>query len=246
MMNGIATASRATVLLFTGVAGSVDAITYLTAKVFTANMTGNAVLLGIAAGQGKGAAAASSLIALVTFVSGVVLGALVVGEGDAASASADVRRAVWIETVILAFFAVACLAPLPLPARATVLLLIISSGLAMGLQSAAVRRLKLPGIATTYITGTITSLFSGLVHHWRPAIDDDAANAQSDADVGFVKPVNPQRSLALQAEVFLSYLFAAVACALLHTRWPSGVALLPLIAIIAVDVSLARHQASSS
>ena len=110
-MNAIATASRATVLLFTAVAGSVDAITYLTAHVFTANMTGNAVLLGIAAGQGKGAAAASSLIALLAFVSGVLLGALVVGEGDAASAAADVRRAVWIETLILAFFALACLAP---------------------------------------------------------------------------------------------------------------------------------------
>jgi uncharacterized membrane protein YoaK (UPF0700 family) len=245
-MNGIATASRVSVLLFTGVAGSVDAITYLTAHVFTANMTGNAVLLGIAAGQGKGAAAASSLIALVAFVSGVVLGAMAVGEGDAASASADVRRAVWIETLILAFFAVACLAPLPLPARATVLVLIISSGLAMGLQSAAVRRLKLPGIATTYITGTITSLFSGLVHHWRPAINDDDQATQSAASVGFAKPVNPTHSLALQAEVFLSYTLSALACALLHTRWPSGVALLPLIAIIAVDVSLARHQASSS
>jgi uncharacterized membrane protein YoaK (UPF0700 family) len=241
-MNGTGTASRATVLLFTGVAGNVDAITFLTAHVFTANMTGNAVLLGIAAGQGKGGAAASSLIALIAFVSGVVLGALVVGEGDAASASVDVRRAVWIETIILAFFAVACLSPLPLPARATVFLLIISSGLAMGLQSAAVRRLKLPGIATTYITGTITSLFSGLVHHWRPA-RDGAEDSQSSAAVGFAKPVNPTHSLALQAEVFLSYTLSAMACAALHHYWPSGVALLPLIAIIGVDVSMARRSA---
>lgn len=240
-MNGTATASRATVLLFTGVAGNVDAITYLTAHVFTANMTGNAVLLGIAAGQGQGGAAASSLIALIAFVSGVLLGALVVGEGDAASASADVRRAVWIETLILAFFAVACLSPLPVPPRATVFLLIISSGLAMGLQSAAVRRLKLPGIATTYITGTITSLFSGLVHHWRPARDDDAEDSQSSAAVGFAKPVNPTHSLALQAEVFLSYTLSAMACAALHHYWPSGVALVPLIAIVAVDVSMARR-----
>jgi uncharacterized membrane protein YoaK (UPF0700 family) len=241
MMKSTSAASRATVLLFTWAAGSVDAITYLTAHVFTANMTGNAVLLGISVGQGKGAAAVSSLVALLAFVGGVVLGALVVGEGDAASASADVRRAVWFETFLLVIFAVVCLA-LSLPSRVTVILLIISSGLAMGVQSAAVRRLKLPGIATTYITGTITSLFSGLVHHWRPAPADEGEATRDDAAVGFQKPVDPTRSLALQAEVFFSYTIAALACAALHTRWPYGVALLPLVAIIAVDVSMARHQ----
>jgi uncharacterized membrane protein YoaK (UPF0700 family) len=244
-MTSTSAASRATVLLFTWAAGSVDAITYLTAHVFTANMTGNAVLLGISVGQGKGTAAVSSLIALLAFVGGVVLGALVVGEGDTASASADVRRAVWWETSLLAFFAVVGLARVPLPSRVTVLLLIISSGLAMGVQSAAVRRLKLPGIATTYITGTITSLFSGLVHHWRPAPADEKETTLSGAAVGFRKPVDPARSLALQAEVFFSYTIAALACAALHARWPSAVAGLPFIAIIAVDVSMARHQAAT-
>ncbi|HEY6305716.1 MAG TPA: YoaK family protein [Candidatus Angelobacter sp.] len=243
-MNGPATASRATVLLFTGVAGSVDAITYLTAHVFTANMTGNAVLLGIAAGQGNGKAAVSSLVALVAFVGGVVLGAGIVGEGDAASAPADVRRAVWLETFILAIFVVVCFAPLPLPGRVTVLLLIVSSGLAMGLQSAAVRRLKLPGIATTYITGTITILFSGLVHHWRPARAGGGATP-ADANVGFT-PVSQKHSLVLQAEVFFSYTIAALACAAFHTYWPSGIAVLPWLALIAVDVSLARHRRADS
>src|SRR5260370_12710428 len=245
-MTSSSTASRATVLLFTWAEGSVDAITFLTAHVFTANMTGNAVLLGISVGQGKGAAAVSSLIALLAFVGGVVLGALVVGEGDAASASADVRHAVWLETFLLAFFAVSCLALVPWPSRATVILLIISSGVAMGVQSAAVRRLKLPGIATTYITGTITSLFSGLVHHWRPAPADEGETTLSDTAVGFQKPVDPSRSLALQAEVFLSYTIAALACAALHARWPYAVALLPLIPIIALHVSMPRHQEAAS
>jgi uncharacterized membrane protein YoaK (UPF0700 family) len=230
--------------MFTWVAGSVDAITYLAAHVFTANMTGNAVLLGIAVGQGKGAAAANSSIALCAFVTGVVLGAWVVGEGEAAKAAAQVRRAVRVETVCLAVFAVACFAPALWTGGLTLLALIISSGVAMGMQSAAVRRLKLPGIATTYITGTITSLFSGLVHHWFPKIRDDVPATESWAMVGSPKPVNPMHSLALQAEVFLSYLFAALACALLHTRWPSGVAILPLIAIVAVDRSMARRQAA--
>lgn len=232
-MNRSPTASRTTVLLFTWAAGSVDAITYLAAHVFTANMTGNAVLLGIAVGQGKGTAATSSFIALLAFACGVILGATVVGEGDQASAPALVRRAVWIETLVLVLFATAPF--VPLSSRSIVLLLIISSGLAMGMQSAAVRRLKLPGIATTYITGTLTSLLSGLVHHQRLSGIPD-----SEEQAATLRP-----SLALQAEVFLAYALSAVACALLHTRWPSVVALVPLLALIGVDISLSRHRAAS-
>lgn len=240
-MNRSLAAGRATVLLFTWAAGSVDAITYLRARVFTANMTGNAVLLGISAGQGKGAAAASSLIALLAFVGGVMMGALVVGEGDTASASIDVRRAVWLETILLLVFAVVCFAPPTWQGHLSVILLIISSGLAMGAQSAAVRRLKMPGIATTYITGTITSLFSGLMHHWRPATRNEAA-ASSSVDSAAAQPRSAKSALLLQAEVFLSYTIAALGCAALHVYWPAGVAVLPLIAITAVDVSLARHR----
>src|SRR5579864_3039076 len=194
-MTSSAKLGRTTVLLFTWAAGSVDAITYLTARVFTANMTGNAVLLGIAAGRGKGIAAFTSLVALIAFVAGVILGALAVGEGEAVDASAAVRRAVWMETLILAFFAVLAFAPRMLSDRSTVLLMIISSGIAMGVQSAAVRRLKLPGIATTYITGTITALFSGLVHRMR-------LRTRLSAETTFV---GLKHSMTLQAEVFLSY-----------------------------------------
>jgi uncharacterized membrane protein YoaK (UPF0700 family) len=232
-MNDIPTAGRASVLLFTGAAGSVDAITYLAAHVFTANMTGNAVLLGISAGQGKGTAALSSLIALAAFVAGVILGAVVVGEGDVARASVDVRRGVWLETLLLACFAVVSFGHWS--DRATVLLLIVSSGLAMGVQTAAVRRLKLPGITTTYITGTIASLFSGLVHLWRWSRPRDALAISPEYKRG------ARQSLSLQADVFLSYTFAALACAALHIYWPSAIAVLPLLAIIGVDVSLARH-----
>lgn len=51
-----------------------------------------------------------------------------------------------------------------------------------------------------------------------------------------------ERSLALQAWVFVLYALAAVASAMLYKYWPAGVALLPLAAIIAVAVSVhAQH-----
>lgn len=230
-MASLKSPGRSTVLLFTCAAGTVDAITYLTAHVFTANMTGNAVLLGIAAGQGNGIPVIRSLIALIAFVAGVIVGALAVGEGDAAAAGRVVRRAVWIETFILAFFAASALAPPSLPGRARVLLMIITSGIAMGLQSAAVRRLKLPGIATTYITGTITALFSGLVHRTRLR-----SRLPETTFVGL------RHSMRLQAQVFVCYAAAAGVCAAVHLRWSAGAAILPLIALIGVDATLSKRR----
>ncbi len=225
---------RATVLLFTWAAGSVDALMYLSGHVFTANMTGNAVLLGISSGQLKSTAAERSLIALIAFIAGVVLGAIIVGEGDRAKAWKPVRRAVYVETVILAIFCALSFAPSP-DSRTVMNLMISVSGLAMGLQSAAVKGLSLPGIATTYITGTITSLFSGLVHRWFPA----TSSSEPHKDEGMR---DPEHSLSLQAEVFLAYALAALATAALRASFPSAVAFLPVVAIASIAVSISVPQ----
>src|SRR5262249_50712685 len=108
---------------------------------------------------------------------------------------------------------------------------IIFSALAMGLQSAAVKRLHLPGIATTYITGTITSLFTGLVHHLAPR-----ARLARAGHPGIAPKFNP--SLRLQAEVFLAYSVAALISAFLYMHWPSAVAWLPVAAIGVVAISM--------
>src|SRR5262245_15749607 len=231
---------RPTVLLFTLAAGSVDAIAYMAAHVFTANMTGNAVLMGISIGQGRGGAILNSLVALIVFIGGIVLGAILAGEGgDKVSALAAVRREVTVECAVLALFAATFLLPLPRDHRSIVMLLIIFSALAMGLQSAAVKRLHLPGIATTYITGTITSLFTGLVHHAAPRARLARTNHSS------ISPrFNP--SLRLQAEVFLIYSLAALVSAFLYVRWPSAVAWLPVMAIGFVAVSMAPPKSRNS
>ncbi len=235
--SAITTQRRITVLLFTWAAGSVDAIMYLAGHVFTANMTGNAVLLGVAAGQGRSTEAVHSVIALLAFASGVVIGAMLVGEGGKPKRWTLVRRAVLVETIILAVFTAVCRAPQE--NRLVITLMIAVSGLAMGLQSAAVKRLNLPGIATTYITGTFTSLFAGLVHHhWGPGPGEKDAHAAKS-------------TLGLQAAVFLTYTLAAVASGALYRRWPTVVTLLPLIAIGSVTIYMyfrhhRRHAAAGT
>lgn len=232
----ITTRRRATVLLFTWAAGSVDAIAYLRAHVFTANMTGNSVLLALAIGQGLGGAVGKSLVALVSFIVGVAVGALLAGTGgDKVRTFTAVRREVFVEAAVLVGFAVTCLRPTPTSFHSTAILVIATSGLAMGMQSAAVKRLSIPGIATTYITGTITSLFSGLASHW-------FSQAQQARHEASHSSPSMRHALGLQAQVFFSYSIAALVSTVLHSHWPYLTAFLPLTAIttIAIYMSMAK------
>src|SRR5499426_3267290 len=72
------------VLLLTGAAGYVDAISYLAlGRVFTANMTGNTVLLGLALVQGDADGAGRALLALGGFLTGGAIGTLIAQRGRA-------------------------------------------------------------------------------------------------------------------------------------------------------------------
>src|SRR5207237_7409541 len=65
----------ALLLTLTAAAGSADAVSYLGfGRVFTANMTGNLVLLGIAIGQLQLAGSIRAVIAFAAFVLGVLVG----------------------------------------------------------------------------------------------------------------------------------------------------------------------------
>jgi uncharacterized membrane protein YoaK (UPF0700 family) len=63
------------------VTGIVDAVSFLAlGRVFTANMTGNVVLLGFAIAGAPGLSISRSVVALLAFLSGAVLGGRVAPE----------------------------------------------------------------------------------------------------------------------------------------------------------------------
>src|SRR5579864_537040 len=133
-MDSYLTPRRRTILLFTWAAGCVDAIVYMAGHVFTANMTGNAVLLGISLGTNLSMAAVRSLIALITFILGVLAGAVLVGEKGHGIPWKGVRIAVMVEMVVMAMFAGVFFLPFPLTMEWMVEALIVLSAFAMGLQ----------------------------------------------------------------------------------------------------------------
>ena len=143
-------------------AGSVDAVALLRLDVFTAVMTGNIVLLGLAVGQGAFGNALRSVIALVAYGVGVVVGARIVGAvAIERHWSPKVTRALAIEWVLQAAFLTGWVLTGTKPDGASAAALIAFSGVAMGIQAATARALA-PGMSTTYVTGTLTGLLSEL------------------------------------------------------------------------------------
>lgn len=234
------------VLMLTWAAGSVDAISYLgLSHVFTANMTGNTVLLGLALGQGQGFAALRSVVALGGFGLGAAIGALIVERGrKGGDWPRAVTGAVVVEGIVLGIFAVTWQVPGTARSGGLIYALIALSALAMGIQSAAIRHLNVPGVATTYVTGTLTSLVAGVVG-WLGSVDLLSATTRSAANTGVPASSAAQRkhTTRLQAAVFLIYGLAAVASGILQARWASLVTLSPLVAVVLVVVNaFVRHR----
>jgi uncharacterized membrane protein YoaK (UPF0700 family) len=154
------------------VAGATDALSYLgLGQVFTANMTGNLVLLGVGAGRGGGAEVGRAAAAFLAFAVGVALSTRLVARPE--------RQELWPREVTLAL-CVVLVAELAFligweladahPTGTGRLALIGASGLAMGTQSAGVRSLELSGISTTYVTGTLTALLGELAALASPGV----------------------------------------------------------------------------
>jgi uncharacterized membrane protein YoaK (UPF0700 family) len=216
-------------LLLAWAAGNLDAISYLgLGGVFTAMMTGNTVLLGLALGQGHVRAALRSVLALAGFAIGVALGAGIVDEPRRERDwPPAVTVALGVEAAIVAAFSLMWRLWPTERAGGVIYALIVLCAVAMGVQSAAVRRLGVPGIATTYITGTLTSLVADVVarvrHSAHAAADDEAAPAR-----------RWEHRIGLLAAVFGVYALGALTGTLLYPR----VALAPAVPLAAVAAAI--------
>ena len=151
-------------VLLTVTTGAVDAACFLhLGNVFASVITGNLVLLGVAAATQSGSLAIHGGTALAGYSAGVLIGAPIATRrargGETWPLSVTVTLAA--EFCVLAGFSAGWELTGGSPGSTAQLLLIAALGVAMGIQSAAVR--ELGGMSTTYLTGTLTALISDLV-----------------------------------------------------------------------------------
>ncbi|MFC8671219.1 YoaK family protein [Streptomyces griseorubiginosus] len=141
----------------TVVSGLIDAVSYLGLEhVFTANMTGNVVVLGFAAAGAPGFSVAHTLTSLGSFVVGAMAGGRVAVRLGSGSRRTWARLTLAAEAFLLGVSAVVAFsAP---GATATAYTLIAVTAFAMGLRNATVRRLGIPDLTTTVLTMTLTGL----------------------------------------------------------------------------------------
>ncbi|MFJ3668162.1 YoaK family protein [Streptomyces sp. NPDC090106] len=144
-------------LVLTFVSGLIDAVSYLAlGHVFTANMTGNVVVLGFAAAGAPGFSVPHTLTSLAAFVVGAAAGgrtSVRLGKG---------ARRTWVRVTLAAeagLLAVCAAIAFGAPdAGVTEYALIALTAFAMGLRNATVRRLGVADLTTTVLTMTLTGL----------------------------------------------------------------------------------------
>jgi uncharacterized membrane protein YoaK (UPF0700 family) len=205
--------------LLTLVTGLVDAACYLgLGRVFTANMTGNVVLLAFGATGAQGLPVLAPTVSLVVFLVGATgggrLASSLVGPAGAEVPAAVRRR--WVTITLLGelgLVAVAGVVALGLPvggggARRYVVIGLLAAGL--GLQNATVRRLAVPDVTTTVLTLTLTGLAAD---SWLAGGHSPRAGRRLAA-VGLMAAGALAGALLLRVDVALPVLAAAVVIAL--------------------------------
>ncbi|SNT05875.1 Uncharacterized membrane protein YoaK, UPF0700 family [Micrococcales bacterium KH10] len=210
-----------TMVALTMTTGIIDAIGYLGLdRVFTANMTGNVVILAIGSTGTDGLPVAGPLVALVAYVLGALIGGRVLRRTDTG----------WHRTTTLSFLAtgffVLLLAPAVMwrtPVYGTPWALSITGvlGIAMGLQAATARRVSVKDVTTVVVTSTLTGL----------AADSYLAGGTSPRWV---------RRLAAVVALVVG---AAIGAVLVRISLPLGFAVAGMLIIAIVTVgALAHHK----
>lgn len=149
------------VLLLTAISGFVDAVGLVSlGGAFTSVMTGNMVLTGIGVARGEQTLAATSIGAVLCYLVGCMVGARVAGLPLTGQPDwpPSVRRALMMEFALFAVSGLGWWVLQPWHSHGARVPLLFCNAVALGMQSAAVNRLGVSGLSTTYLTGTLTGI----------------------------------------------------------------------------------------
>jgi len=156
-------ATMIALIALTFTTGLIDAVSFLSlGHVFTANMTGNIVLLGFAVGGATGLSAARSGASLLAFMAGALFGGMINVRHSDWTQMRLLKRAIEIEAVLLLIatgFAASAGTKTEISPSLTYGLIVLMA-LAMGVRNAVVRKLAVPDLTTTVLTLTVTGLAS--------------------------------------------------------------------------------------
>ncbi len=151
--------------------GAVDAISFLAlGKVFSAFMTGNVVFLALRVAGAGPPGAVAIVISMAAFAVGVYLSARIVKPSEGSGMWPQrVTVALGVSLIAHAVFLAVWFATSGQPSIDVSHVLLGLWGLAMGMQSAAVRTLHVEGVFTNVVTSTIV-LLVGDITNWSATV----------------------------------------------------------------------------
>lgn len=210
--------------LLAAASGSADGWSYFgLGHSFVANMTGNTVLIGLAVFQVNGDLLHPS-ISLACYALGAVLGSFLTRKLPAQSIWPNaVSKTLLIESLLMvaAEFGWAFLRRHGIASQLLPHSLLACVAFAIGIQSGAMLQLKIPGIVTTYITGTWTTLMNGLVR--LPLKQRREPAGETDKFEGH---------LLLQAGILVVYLLSAIVTGWFFRYAPAAVGIIPAASVL--------------
>ncbi len=210
-------------LMLAASAGSADGWSYFGfGHAFVANMTGNTVLLGLAVFQPHGDWL-HPVISLSSYAAGTMIGSRLTQKVQPGAIwSKAISWTLLLEALLLLAAETGWIGiHLNISHAPSLELLLSIVALAIGMQSSAMVQLKIPGIVTTYITGTWTTMLSGLVRLTRQ-------EQPPGQEVEF------EKRLAMQAAVLSAYFLAAVLTGWLFQHLPLAAGILPGVSVLLV------------
>jgi uncharacterized membrane protein YoaK (UPF0700 family) len=218
----------------TAVAGYVDCFGYLTlSRVYTAQMSGNTVLIAVHGGAGETSSALVHAYTVAVFVFGLLVSGVAIELGLRRGMRRVLAMALAVETgclVAIALWGVPLIESHALGSADAphwpLYALIALTAVAMGTQNTSLRMAGVLAVFTTHVTGALSRFTEQLVTWLLPRSGD--------------RPDRALRHAALSGGLWLAFFLGAFAAAELLPRWGPGPMLIPPIAalllVIAADL----------
>lgn len=233
-----ASGKLAVALSLTVVGGFVDAVGYIALfEVFTANMSGNSVHVGIYLGQRQWLNLLRPLCAIVFYVVGMVLTRIAVGITGRVRMRRIASFTLALEALLLALFAHATpamhLGQIVDQQSPSYFLLVALLAFAMGVQTATLTHIGALTIYTTFVTGTLTKLTESFTRALFWAYDHLRQSGSSNI-VRHAIGQPDVREGAMLASTWSCYVLGAAMGTALKMRWELRALYLPVAVLVVV------------
>lgn len=227
-----------TALTLTSIGGFVDAVGYIALfQVFTANMSGNSVHVGIYIGKLNFAELLRPACAIVAYVMALLLTRIALMAGARQGIHRVATWTLGLEALLLVLFAQATpamkLGQVVNLHSAVYFSLVALLAFAMGVQTATLTHVGALTVYTTFVTGTLTKFTESLTRVLFWSYDQAKQAGTSMSDVVRLSPKQKDvRETAFLAATWMCYVVGAAIGTLSKRRWELRSLYLPVMVLV--------------